>query len=288
MLCQILILSHNAILSSSRNQTSSSFGSHIRHTFSCSHKPHKGNHPAWVAINRLLLEHGHVELEHFRLFHRVGSGSMRNVYLCLNTSGSFIEFDAHCLYAMKVLDTDALRVSNKLHKAAIERKILGMFDHLFLPTLHAEFDCCQYSCLVMEYCPGGDLLTFLQRESNMRFSIPTAKKVFILLKLLRFYAAEVLVALDYLHMMGVIYRDLKPENVFVQEDGHIMLSDVDLSLTCNVSPKLIKFKTNTMDNNRNCNSHLPILSSMKKKKTASNVEIILQVEMHKSDVEIWG
>lgn len=56
----------------------------------------------------------------------------------------------------------------------------------------------------------------------------------------RFYAAEVLLALEYLHMMGVVYRDLKPENVLVREDGHIMLSDFDLSLKCAVSPTLVK------------------------------------------------
>lgn len=56
----------------------------------------------------------------------------------------------------------------------------------------------------------------------------------------RFYAAEVLLALEYLHMMGVVYRDLKPENVLVREDGHIMLSDFDLSLKCVVSPTLVK------------------------------------------------
>lgn len=52
--------------------------------------------------------------------------------------------------------------------------------------------------------------------------------------------AEVLLALEYLHMLGIIYRDLKPENVLVRDDGHIMLSDFDLSLRCAVSPTLIK------------------------------------------------
>ena len=47
-------------------------------------------------------------------------------------------------------------------------------------------------------------------------------------------------ALEYLHMLGVVYRDLKPENVLVRDDGHIMLSDFDLSLRCAVSPKLIR------------------------------------------------
>lgn len=58
--------------------------------------------------------------------------------------------------------------------------------------------------------------------------------------LCRFYASEVLLALEYLHMLGIVYRDLKPENVLVREEGHIMLSDFDLSLRCSVSPTLVK------------------------------------------------
>ncbi|KAG0463896.1 hypothetical protein HPP92_019965 [Vanilla planifolia] len=59
-------------------------------------------------------------------------------------------------------------------------------------------------------------------------------------EILRFYAAETILALEYLHMMGVVYRDLKPENVLVRDDGHIMLSDFDLSFKCDVVPKLLR------------------------------------------------
>lgn len=52
----------------------------------------------------------------------------------------------------------------------------------------------------------------------------------------RFYAAEVLITLEYLHMLGIIYRDLKPENVLVRSDGHIMLTDFDLSLCSDAIP----------------------------------------------------
>ncbi|RWW66219.1 hypothetical protein BHE74_00026443 [Ensete ventricosum] len=65
-----------------------------------------------------------------------------------------------------------------------------------------------------------------------------------------FYVAEVLLALEYLHMLGIVYRDLKPENVLVREDGHIMLSDFDLSLRCAVSPTLIKSSNLNSDSKR--------------------------------------
>ncbi|RZR77434.1 hypothetical protein BHM03_00002503 [Ensete ventricosum] len=54
----------------------------------------------------------------------------------------------------------------------------------------------------------------------------------------RFYAAEVLLALEYLHMLGIVYRDLKPENILIRADGHIMLSDFDLSLESTASPTI--------------------------------------------------
>ncbi|KAI5068276.1 hypothetical protein GOP47_0016621 [Adiantum capillus-veneris] len=103
-------------------------------------------------------------------------------------------------------------------------------DHPFLPSLYTHFETDKFTCLVMEFCPGGDLHTARQRQPGKYFQEMAA----------RFYAAEVLLALEYLHMMGVIYRDLKPENVLVRQDGHIMLSDFDLSLRCVVRPTLVK------------------------------------------------
>ncbi|KAK9153483.1 hypothetical protein Sjap_000963 [Stephania japonica] len=161
------------------------------------------------------------ELSNFRLLRWLGSGSSGIVYLC-QLYGPSIGSPNENLYAMKVVDRVSLASRNKLQRAEIEKEILGMLHHPFLPTLYAQFDSYHYSCFVMEYCPGGDLHNVRLRQPNRRFNVSSAK----------FYAAETFLALEYLHIMGIVYRDLKPENVLVRDDGHIMLSDFDLSLKC--------------------------------------------------------
>ncbi|KAE8665368.1 Protein kinase PINOID 2 [Hibiscus syriacus] len=200
-----------------------------------SHKPHKANQAPWEAMKRLKRAKGKVGLDHFLLLRRVGSGDIGNVYLC-QIRNPMVGLP-QCFYAMKVVDREALAIRKKLQRADMEKEILGMLDHPFVPSLYAEFEASHYSCLVMEYCPGGDLYVARQRQPAKRFSITSAK----------FYAAEILLALEYLHMMGIVYRDLKPENVLVREDGHIMLSDFDLSFKCDVVPKLLGRKPNLED-----------------------------------------
>lgn len=79
-----------------------------------------------------------------------------------------------CYYAMKVVDREALAIRNKLQRAEMEKEILGLLDHPFLPTLYAEFEASHYSCFVMEFCPGGDLHAARQRQPGKRFSISAA------------------------------------------------------------------------------------------------------------------
>ncbi|KAG1362126.1 serine/threonine-protein kinase D6PKL1 [Cocos nucifera] len=191
-------------------------------------KPHKGNDPRWKAILAVRARDGILGMSHFRLLKRLGCGDIGSVYLS-ELSGT------RCYFAMKVMDKASLASRKKLTRAQTEREILQLLDHPFLPTLYTHFETDRFSCLVMEFCPGGDLHTLRQRQPGKHFSEYAA----------RFYAAEVLLALEYLHMLGVVYRDLKPENVLVRDDGHIMLSDFDLSLRCTVSPTLIK--TSSLD-----------------------------------------
>ncbi|CAN6452425.1 unnamed protein product [Victoria cruziana] len=185
-------------------------------------RPHMSRDSRWAAIHLVEMHHGILGLRHFKLVKRLGCGDIGSVYLAELTG-------TNCQFALKVMDAEFLVSRKKMLRAQTEREILQMLDHPFLPTLYAHFATDRLLCLVMEYCPGGDLHVLRQKQPGKSFPEPAA----------RFYAAEILLALEYLHMLGVIYRDLKPENVLVREDGHIMLSDFDLSLRCAVNPMLV-------------------------------------------------
>ncbi|XP_040380471.1 serine/threonine-protein kinase AGC1-7-like [Oryza brachyantha] len=188
-------------------------------------KRHTGGDSRWEAIQAATARDAGaaLSLAHFRLLKRLGYGDIGSVYLVeLRGTPAF--------FAMKVMDKASIASRNKMARAETEREILGLLDHPFLPTLYTHFETDKFYCLVMEYCSGGNLHSLRQKQPCKHFSEPAA----------RFYTAEVLLALEYLHMLGIVYRDLKPENVLVRDDGHIMLSDFDLSLRCTVCPTLVK------------------------------------------------
>src|SRR3954463_16393340 len=128
---------------------------------------------------------------------------------------------------------------NKIKRALAEQEILATSNHPFIVTLYHSFQSEDYLYLCMEYCSGGEFFRALQTRPGK--CIPEEDA--------RFYAAEVTAALEYLHLMGFIYRDLKPESngypfsiprtrttkltnptdILLHQSGHIMLSDFDLS-----------------------------------------------------------
>ncbi|KAF7119680.1 hypothetical protein RHSIM_Rhsim13G0107500 [Rhododendron simsii] len=180
--------------------------------------------PCWDAIRRARSQSpssGHLSLTDVRFLHRLGAGDIGSVYLAELKCAP----GANAVFAAKVMDKRELAGRNKEGRATTEREILEMLDHPFLPTLYASLESPKWSCLLTEFCPGGDLHVLRQRQPCKRFPESAV----------RFYASEVVVALEYVHMMGIVYRDLKPENVLVRSDGHIMLTDFDLSLKCNSS-----------------------------------------------------
>nr|KJB09036.1 hypothetical protein B456_001G120600 [Gossypium raimondii] len=182
---------------------------------------------------------GSLSLADLRFSIRLGSGDIGSVYLAElksqppppdtnagdannnNNKGS----KSDVVFAAKVMDKKELASRSKEGRARTEMEILELLDHPFLPSLYAVIDSPKWFCLLTEFCPGGDLHVLRQRQPLKRFPDSAV----------RFYASEVVVALEYLHMMGIVYRDLKPENVLVRSDGHIMLTDFDLSLKCDES-----------------------------------------------------
>ncbi|XP_071707359.1 protein kinase G11A-like [Rutidosis leptorrhynchoides] len=178
-------------------------------------------------IRRLVKANGAtLNLDDLRFVQRLGSGDIGSVYLVE------LKCAEGCMLAVKVMDKEELISRDKESRAKIELEILKMLDHPFLPSLYASLEVDQWSCLLTEFCPGGDLHVLRQRQPDRRFDEAAV----------RFYASEIVVALEYLHMLGIIYRDLKPENVLVRSDGHIMLTDFDLCLICDdlTSPKLVQ------------------------------------------------
>ncbi|XP_077216359.1 phototropin 2 isoform X2 [Tasmannia lanceolata] len=198
-------------------------------------RPHSKNSSFWGAIQKITESGEQIGLKHFKPIRPLGSGDTGSVHLVeLKVTGE--------LYAMKVMDKSLkakgryikssfrlpTKTNYKVHRACIEREIVSLMDHPFLPTLYSSFQTATHVCLITDFCPGGELFALLDKQPMKIFREETA----------RFYAAEVLVGLEYLHCLGIIYRDLKPENILLQKDGHVVLTDFDLSVLTSCVPQV--------------------------------------------------
>nr|AML77216.1 putative LOV domain-containing protein [Syntrichia princeps] len=175
-------------------------------------KPHMGGTPAWQAMIKIRTSGQKLGLKHFKPIKPLGCGDTGSVHL-VELRGT------NQVYAMKAMDKTVMLDRNKVHRACAERQILDLLDHPFLPTLYASFQTATHVCLITDFCPGGELFLVLERQPKKHVREVSA----------RFYAAEVVLALEYLHCKGVVYRDLKPENILVTRSGHVQLTDFDLS-----------------------------------------------------------
>ncbi|ORZ24529.1 kinase-like domain-containing protein [Absidia repens] len=122
------------------------------------------------------------------------------------------------LYAMKILKKASFVVQGKqANQLKTERQILEEVRHPFIVKLYYAFQTSDELHMVLEYAVGGELFRHLSHEGM--FSEPMA----------RFYAAELVLALEHLHSLGIVYRDLKPENCLLDAQGHVILTDFGLS-----------------------------------------------------------
>jgi protein-serine/threonine kinase len=125
----------------------------------------------------------------------IGRGDVGKVYLVkLKSNGKY--------YAMKVLSKADMIKRNKIKRVLAEQEILINVKHPFVVSLYHTFQSKTNLYFVTEFCQGGEFFRALQTSPWKCVSEPDA----------RFYAAEVVCALEFLHLMGFIYRDLKPES----------------------------------------------------------------------------
>nr|AML76681.1 putative LOV domain-containing protein [Houttuynia cordata] len=186
-------------------------------------RPHKRECSSWRAIQKITEAGEKIGLKHFKPIRPLGCGDTGSVHLVeLQGTGE--------LYAMKAMDKSVMLNRNKVHRACIEREIISLLDHPFLPTLYTSFQTPTHVCLITDFCPGGELFALLDNQPMKIVKEEAA----------RFYAAEVVIGLEYLHCLGIIYRDLKPENILLQKEGHVVLTDFDLSFLTACKPQVIK------------------------------------------------
>ncbi|OMP03867.1 hypothetical protein COLO4_10150 [Corchorus olitorius] len=186
-------------------------------------RPHKRDSPCWLAIQKITSRGEKIGLDHFKPIKPLGCGDTGSVHLVeLKGSGE--------LFAMKAMEKSVMLNRNKVHRACVEREIISLLDHPFLPSLYSSFQTPTHVCLITDFCPGGELFALLDKQPMKFFKEESA----------RFYAAEVVIGLEYLHCLGIIYRDLKPENILLQKDGHVVLTDFDLSFMTSCKPQVLK------------------------------------------------
>ena len=148
--------------------------------------------------------------KHFDLLKLIGQGAFGKVLLVRNKLNGI-------LYAMKVLSKKHLKKKNNIQYMKSERDFLLKCRHPFIVTLWHAFQTEKKLFLVMDFLAGGELFFHLKRRG------------LIMETEVRFYLAEIILALDFLHDLNIIHRDLKPENVLLRADGHIALTDFGLA-----------------------------------------------------------
>lgn len=158
-------------------------------------------------------------LSDFRRVRTLGTGTFARVCLVRPAASAHIPLDHQLnpeVYALKILRKPEVIRLKQVDHVRQERAILAdVAGHPFITQLIASFSDHDSLYMLLDYVPGGELFTYLRKLR--RFEEPVA----------RFYAAEIVLVLEFLHeeQGGIAYRDLKPENLLLDKDGHIKLVD---------------------------------------------------------------
>lgn len=156
------------------------------------------------------IEQEKLTIDSFTTVSVIGNGSYAKVFLVRQKT-------TQELSALKILKKENVEKRKQEDKVQVERNILKEIDHPFVIRFKASFQTEKKLYFVLEYCPGGELFNLISKRK--RFTEDQA----------RFYAAQMVLALEHLHSKNVIYRDLKPENVLIDQQGYIRITDFGLS-----------------------------------------------------------
>ncbi|XP_023898556.2 probable serine/threonine protein kinase IREH1 isoform X1 [Quercus suber] len=149
-------------------------------------------------------------IDDFEIIKPISRGAFGRVFLAKKrTTGD--------LFAIKVLKKADMIRKNAVESILAERDILISVRNRFVVRFFYSFTCRENLYLVMEYLNGGDLYSLLRNLGCLDEDVA------------RVYIAEVVLALEYLHSLRVVHRDLKPDNLLIAHDGHIKLTDFGLS-----------------------------------------------------------
>ncbi|KAK3009810.1 hypothetical protein RJ639_013935 [Escallonia herrerae] len=149
-------------------------------------------------------------IEDFEIIKPISRGAFGRVFLARKTATGD-------LFAIKVLRKADMIRKNAVESILAERDILISVRNPFVVRFFYSFTCRENLYLVMEYLNGGDLFSLLRNLGCLEEDMA------------RIYIAELVLALEYLHSLNVIHRDLKPDNLLIGPDGHIKLTDFGLS-----------------------------------------------------------
>mmetsp|Transcript_100189 Transcript_100189/g.192200 ORF Transcript_100189/g.192200 Transcript_100189/m.192200 type:complete len:674 (-) Transcript_100189:61-2082(-) len=188
-----------------------------------------------------------VTISDFEFIKVIGSGAFGIVRLCRKK-------DSNEIFAMKQMSKKEMVYKNQVHHVRAEKDALSMAKDGWVIKLHYTFQDDNFLYMVMDYLPGGDLMTHLMAKD-----IFTEEET-------RFYIAELVEAVDYIHTrLHYIHRDIKPDNIIFDREGHIHLLDFGL---CKYNPPQPAANeeaasssnvdsTDTRPNNRRAHRHLP-------------------------------
>ena len=187
-----------------------------------------------------------ISINDFEIIKPIGKGGFGEVNICRYKKNKKI-------YAMKRMTFEQLKYKNGLLNFLAEKDILSINNNnVWMTQLRYSFIDNQYLYLIMDYCPGGDLMSYLINRDTLNETEA------------QFYIAEIILCVDSLHKMNCIHRDLKPDNILIGKDGHIKLSDFGLSFisreklfpftenkTEKIIPGLFLRKTSTEESEKN-------------------------------------